>query len=380
MIDKTLDSSLLVNALFVLMFTAVLSFLIISRKIRSDEFDAESSRFYWIYFLCALVGWGVLWIKETLGVVSDFRLSVFLYVGVTGILVMAVLSQRERLCCRVVAIVVHLAVGLLAFFISSNLDLLLLASGASMVSYSIISVISFKRAAVENNLGHSIIGFAALLVGIAAPFQIYQVVFRDNFEQGFAILFMATTSGFVLVGIGYLSSVLVRDRQKLTEFALMDPLTGLHNRRGLTLSMDVTLNQASRHDRKVSVIVADIDHFKKINDRHGHDAGDSVLRAFSESLKRESREGDVCARLGGEEFALVLPETDAASASAVAERIRSTVASSQVTFKNQSISITSSFGVATHAGQINLESLFADADMALYKAKSTGRNQVCVNS
>ena len=150
---------------------------------------------------------------------------------------------------------------------------------------------------------------------------------------------------------------------------MTDPLTGLCNRRGFT-----ALATASDSQHEQCVIAIDIDHFKKINDLYGHDAGDAALVRLASLLRQACRTGDVVSRFGGEEFILLLPHTTLADAAGIAERIRETVSATTFPFAG---TMTISAGVAslTEEGS-DRESLIRRADEALYKAKAAGRNRV----
>jgi diguanylate cyclase (GGDEF)-like protein len=159
--------------------------------------------------------------------------------------------------------------------------------------------------------------------------------------------------------------------------ARTDDLTGIANRRAFVEQGRAAVEQARRYGRPLSLVMFDIDHFKKINDTHGHAAGDDVLVAVAATLRRAARASDTPGRLGGEEFAVLLPETEAAEADAFAERLRRDMAAMKVTSDDHVISLTCSFGVAEcgpNAGQ--LDTLLGAADDALYKAKAAGRDRV----
>ena len=164
---------------------------------------------------------------------------------------------------------------------------------------------------------------------------------------------------------------------QLKEQSVRDPLTGLYNRRDLLVSLERELHQAQVDQRRVGVVMGDLDHFKAVNDRHGHPAGDEVLRQFARWLVQEVRSTDLCFRYGGEEFLLILPGMDRAAAMARAEAVRRKVEATPVQFQGQSISVTSSFGVAIFPDDgATAEALITRADAALYQAKAGGRNQV----
>jgi two-component system cell cycle response regulator len=165
------------------------------------------------------------------------------------------------------------------------------------------------------------------------------------------------------------------------ELAITDPLTGLYNRRYLDAHLRSAVARAEATSKPVCVLVFDIDHFKEVNDTYGHDAGDDVLREFAERLRRGVRNIDLVSRYGGEEFLLVMPETDAEFAGAVAERLRSDV--EKVAFKTRSgtFPVTVSIGIAEWQGASDTaEALMKRADTALYSAKRSGRNRVVASA
>ena len=174
----------------------------------------------------------------------------------------------------------------------------------------------------------------------------------------------------------------VQAQQRLYESAVLDALTGVHNRRHLDQRLRAELAFAARHDSPLSVLLLDIDHFKKVNDTMGHAAGDAALRALGQRLQRSVRTEDVVARYGGEEFAVIARGIPAPGAWLLAERIRQTVATLSVPHEGKPISFTVSVGVVTMDAEQsfpNVESLLGAADQALYKAKADGRNR-CVKA
>ncbi len=174
------------------------------------------------------------------------------------------------------------------------------------------------------------------------------------------------------------------DEQKLLrhlyERATRDALTGLYNRPSL---MDRLAREVARHERygrDLSVIVLDLDHFKTVNDTHGHAAGDILLRHIGKSICKCLRSSDIAARVGGEEFVVALPETDQARARKIAEKIRTKISSLDIKHDKSRISITASLGVATaDKGPISMDLLLKRADEACYKAKRSGRNRIRIH-
>lgn len=166
------------------------------------------------------------------------------------------------------------------------------------------------------------------------------------------------------------------------DMAVTDPLTGLHNRRWLDGRLREEIQRSQRFGKPLSVLMLDVDHFKRINDRHGHPAGDSVLRRLAEVVEAELREVDMAARYGGEEIVIMLPETEDMNAEQGAQRIRQAVAGTSFRLPDGSdIGITVSIGVGCYPGcAANAEELIARADQALYVAKQSGRNAVALYS
>jgi len=160
--------------------------------------------------------------------------------------------------------------------------------------------------------------------------------------------------------------------------ALVDSLTGLANRRSLEDTLRIQLARAERFGEEISLVLADLDDFKRVNDRYGHPAGDEVLRAFAGALTGTARVMDVAGRWGGEEFALVLPATDAPGAARLAERARAAIESESLETEEGRVAVTASFGVASFPECRELRELIAAADSALYAAKRDGKNRVVI--
>lgn len=193
----------------------------------------------------------------------------------------------------------------------------------------------------------------------------------------------------IQIGQSTLLRVTLQDEQEqkqsktLYESTVRDPLTGVYNRRHLDNQLSAEFAYAVRHGAPLSVMLLDVDHFKSVNDDHGHPAGDAVLRALAETLNGLVRTEDVVARYGGEEFAVVTRGISGANALMLAERIRRRVEAMSVPVDGgQSLKITVSIGIATNHGNIPFEDpavLLKACDEALYKAKETGRNR-CVHA
>ena len=172
----------------------------------------------------------------------------------------------------------------------------------------------------------------------------------------------------------------LRDNVQMSiEMAITDPLTGLFNRRYMESHLTRLVDQAAARGKPLALMVIDIDYFKSINDNYGHDAGDDVLRDFAMRLKRSIRGIDLACRLGGEEFVIVMPETDTAVAAMVAERLRRRIAAEPFAIQQgaETIPVTISIGIASLRGRDDCAAhLLKRADQALYRAKRDGRNRV----
>jgi diguanylate cyclase (GGDEF)-like protein len=203
---------------------------------------------------------------------------------------------------------------------------------------------------------------------------------------GLALL-VALIALLAFKGVGLVSRV-TREREELIgelrSAAQTDLLTGLYNRRGFEAAASALIAQAERGSRWISVVLFDLDHFKKVNDVHGHDAGDAVLKSVAETARKNFRSFDLLVRHGGEEFMALLPDSTPNDAATVAERVREAIEGAEIILPNGvSLKLTASFGCAgrsnTHSNR-NFEDLIKRADLALYAAKASGRNCVVSGS
>jgi len=171
----------------------------------------------------------------------------------------------------------------------------------------------------------------------------------------------------------------VRLFKEVERLSTTDPLTGLHNRRHFDACASAELERSVRYALHVSAVMLDIDHFKDVNDTHGHAAGDLVLAEVAKKCLSTLRAPDLDARYGGEEFCFLLPETESQAAAALAERLRAAIAGLRFTAGAREFSVTASFGVAERDGEHDtLEALVRRSDEALYAAKRAGRDRVAV--
>lgn len=206
-----------------------------------------------------------------------------------------------------------------------------------------------------------------------------------------AMTLLASTVAFGVLFIYPLIRLQVHEQGKLKQMtatlsarsetfeqaALTDALTGMNNRRYFDDALKEYLREFARIDKPIGLMILDLDHFKNVNDTHGHDTGDEVLRSVAKCLKDFTRYHDVAARLGGEEFAVVAPNLDLETLGKLADRIRRAVSALTITSGNVALKVTTSVGLAVWDRKESSEEFFKRADRNLYKAKREGRNRVC---
>lgn len=232
-------------------------------------------------------------------------------------------------------------------------------------------------------LGHLLLGrklglaISLIYLGIAA------VIFWAKSHGDPALIDPRSVANMVVLSVCILACShvyeLSRERSEsyLALTARTDFLTGLNNRLGFTQDFERERKRAQRNNSSLAMVVVDLDHFKRINDHFGHDAGDALLCHVANTLADRLRDSDVLARLGGEEFGVLLTDTHLPQATAVAQALCDAVASRPLAYREETITVTLSAGVACLDGDsATLESLMAAADERLYQAKSAGRNRV----
>jgi diguanylate cyclase (GGDEF)-like protein len=226
---------------------------------------------------------------------------------------------------------------------------------------------------------------AVLTAGVWAAslcitYLVQVVLERGSLALGMAIaslcvVTIAPVVGYVVLRLLY---ELESSRQQIRQLAITDELTDSYNRRYFMEAAEVELLRARRYEAPLSLILIDVDHFKRVNDTHGHQCGDALLREIAQACRDGLRGTDLVARFGGEELIVLLPQTGLAGALTMAERIRERVAQLAIQWREQKVEATVSLGVAAlRADTPTLDALIHEADIALYDAKRSGRNRVC---
>ncbi len=217
------------------------------------------------------------------------------------------------------------------------------------------------------------------ILNITLSYETYKII--CHFFVGFLLLYVFFDFNRKSKLIKQLNETLL-EKEKLTKelekIATQDSLTGIGNRRYYFDLGSKAFSIAKREKSFLSLITIDIDNFKDINDEFGHQVGDDVLKLVASNMISELRKSDILARVGGEEFSIVLPNTDLDKAMLIAEKIRTKFKNIDYKYKNRAILVTGSFGVSQNLdSDTNLDEIYARADKALYKAKSSGKNRVC---
>jgi diguanylate cyclase (GGDEF)-like protein len=251
-----------------------------------------------------------------------------------------------------------------AFFVF--MTIIVMAAGLTLYSHSLLRSLADGDLVAADPFG--LLGTLIFLCGVLLATSLFFGVFfiypliRTQVKEENKLRAMAAT--------------LSERSQTFEQAALTDALTGMQNRRYFDEALNEYLKEFERIKRPVGLMIIDLDHFKHINDTHGHDTGDEVLRAVAECLKDMTRYHDIVARLGGEEFAVVAPNMNIDHLMRFAERIRRAIAAAPVSRAKAKLRVTASMGLAVWNGHEDAESLFRRADQNLYEAKRGGRNRV----
>ena len=255
--------------------------------------------------------------------------------------------------------------------------------GALVMARAAITLHGPTRLAFGNRTAWLVLAPALLVLclsGVRAVQQAFSLDHALELQQAHGAnvgLMLSYLVGAALFNFSFLTLVMLRQVRRLQGLSMQDALTGLPNRRALEQALQREWQRWQRGARSFAVVALDLDHFKRINDTHGHLVGDDLLAAVGRRLAGAVRQMDVVARTGGEEFLVLMPDIDDAAADAAAERLRAALADSPLAVGPLTLPITTSLGVArVRAGDTELRQVLARADQALYAAKAAGRNRV----
>ena len=276
-------------------------------------------------------------------------------------------TMRETL--RIGAIVVTTISPIYLVFVFKDISNDFLLSLLIIPSYLIIVMTSnWTTASIP------ITGF----IFIQAILQFFRfVVGEASNERLIELICVSLVDLSILIVITHYRIKSVRAIQTLNELSILDPLTGIYNRRHFTVCLDRTVSLAKQLRMPLLLVTLDIDDFKQINDTYGHPCGDEVLRDLTRRISKAIRGSDIFVRIGGEEFSILMPDTDLSKGMEIAERLRILVQEKEFEYNGNKILITISLGLAQYGGE-TVARMIEKADKALYEAKANGRNQFVV--
>jgi diguanylate cyclase (GGDEF)-like protein len=236
------------------------------------------------------------------------------------------------------------------------------------VLYVIVVLLSFWSPSVK---------FTYCIAVVSSLLTIGVYMYKPSVAEMWKVIFNRSIALFVIWVTTFLGVKIKGAEQRLVEMASHDFLTGLLNRRELFNRLSIETSRVRRTNEALSLIMIDIDHFKNINDRHGHISGDMVLKEVAHRLREGIRDYDLICRFGGEEFLVMAPQTDLHHANELAERLRKVISERPFRIEDASpVTITISAGVTRLLEGESVETMISRADMALYHAKGLGRNRV----
>jgi diguanylate cyclase (GGDEF)-like protein len=358
-----------------LLFSITAAQVVVLYLLNNSTLPPRALGIYTIYFVAAALCFIAVLLQLNAGAASSIDVAAIASLVTGYLLVLATGARAEVLAGRLAIGVVCLCTALSAFFLD-NRSLFLVESCTIAFFCLLITIFSIRNFTQNKNLGDVVVGVTATFTFLGIATANYLLLQGGNLQEAKTVFYALYGCAYALVFVGFLISVLSDYQQHLVQLATEDPLTRLFNHRGLTEAVNVSLAVAAREGLSTSALMIDIDHFSKVNDNFGEESGDQVIRQIAGILARLARASDVIARIGGEEYLLILPDTPLESAHILAERIRAAIDDQPLLVHRQSIHITVSLGIACTIGPVNLDDLTQAADRAMYLAKRGGRNRV----
>lgn len=346
-------------------------------------------------FLSCLVIFGALFTRRFLelkkiSTVLDYVILTFALIGAAALLMSFFLPYQISIMLLVVTVifacVADMTAGLYAWHRQVASARFYVLAWSAFLLGSMIFAFNKLNILPSNTFTENVVQVGSILEAILLSFALAD---RINFERRMRFKAQAENLAMQIranetleMRVAERTQELVELNRKLQELSYTDPLTQSYNRRYLEEAAAREWQRCLRKSTEISVLMLDIDHFKQVNDRFGHDIGDNCLQAMAKLLRELLRPTDIVARYGGEEFCIILPETNSADAMHVAERILVAIASAPLRTEKGDIFITVSIGVSSTKPNNNilLQTLFTQSDAALYAAKSAGRNRAILFS
>ncbi|WP_187275838.1 GGDEF domain-containing protein [Parahaliea aestuarii] len=361
--------------LYILVFTLTCAQVLVLYFLSASYTAPQGLGLFTVYFMASLTGWILFALQQgQAGGALGVDLAAIVALLNAYLLFLACGQRAGILRGRWLLAALCLGAGFSAFYLPPQRMFAVQLAGTALL-WAAAGAISATRCWRSANVGDGLIAGAGL--GLAGG-MVWLSLAGDDSAGGQQLALGLYACAHVLVAVGFLGSVLLEYQQQLSQLATRDPLTRLFNRRGLEESLHLSLAAAARHNTRTSAILVDIDQFSRINDNFGSELGDEVLRQIAEVLQDQCRGSDVVARIGGEEFLLVLPNSDGEGARTVAERLRQAISDSVFRAERQRIAVSVSAGVATLEGTTTVEELALSAARALQVARREGHNRVAV--
>ena len=324
------------------------------------------------YFLLANVGRLPQWLSSVAGNAAGAVSVALFFVAIRQFLGLRVSAPRLA--------VMVLAVTVVAMLVGTDYAKSTIFNGFVYGVMELLNGLSlWRRTQAEMTRVRRVVALFYLLMGLVLPLRALALIavgakldYLNMPATWQAPIYVFGFLYIIVTNLGFLQLCKMRAEREVRLQAMTDGLTGLANRRALDQAMVQALATAQRSERPFAVVMVDVDHFKSINDRHGHRMGDATLIAFGQRLRTGLRAQDQAFRYGGEEFSVLMPDTDAPAALASAERLRGRVATPS---SEAMMGLTASFGIAIWRTDDSADALFGRADRALYRAKRLGRNR-----
>ena len=368
------------HGFFVFLLITVVTCSIIATRLIRSSFNNRSIYLFNLFFYLGVIGFAWLWIQDLLDLTPSFRSGVVIYMISMTLLQLSIYNHDEPSRFNKI-IIAHGAIFSVFALLTQNINQLALVEACFTLSVlPALIYYTTKRAVCEKNIGNTVLSMAQCILLLVPISQLSIITHEHNLATLYSLTVIAHATVFVMTGLGLITTLLVDEKKRYLELSLKDPLTGLYNRRGLQFIIEQQQLFSPSQTSSLFACVVDIDYFKRINDSYGHDGGDLVLEVFSDLMKQHLNKGDLCCRLGGEEFLLLFFATDISSAKQFLEGLRKTFETSQIAYREHRISVTASFGLTNWQPNDSFESLVNRADKAVYAAKNNGRNRIETNS
>ena len=360
---------------FGLVFMIACAQMIVAYAISGSNNPTSGLGLYTVYFMAALLGLIALALKYGTEILIPMDIVSAILI-LFSYLLFAAAGQRAQIATgRTLLGIACLAACVSVFFLGPD-DILGMQTGGAAFFLAAAGLLCSWRSWKTNNVGDAVTAAAALAAALCLIITSGMLHAKDDYLQYQTVAFVVHGAAYAIVAMGFLGSVLIENQQKLSHVSTQDPLTRLLNRHGLEQSLHITLAQAARQQLATSAIAVHIDHFKEVNKNFGNRAGDQVLQQIAQALQHISRASDSLARVGGEEYLLILSCTDLDNARKLAERIRLSIAETALIVNQQQIAVTVSLGVAGALGAVELDKLSREADRAMHLAQRGGGNRV----